>query len=111
MNRLGLLLFVFTSVAAARHDIAVCGTTRETTPEALFRHRQSGRQFRPRAITQPADRDIGNVAVIEDSGGVVEKLNQFNLDNSTVTFTPTLADASRYRYATTGQSFEDAAWS
>jgi len=54
----------------------------------------------------PADRDIGNIAIIEDSNGVVEKLNQFNLDGSTLTFTPTASDASRYRYAASGQSYD-----
>ena len=57
------------------------------------------------AIPAANDRDIGNIAVMEDSGGVVERLNQFNLDNSTVTFTPVVSDASRYRYTISGQSY------
>ena len=45
------------------------------------------------------NRDIGNVAVLEDSDGVVEKLNQFNLAAATLTFTPASGGSARYRYA------------
>jgi len=61
------------------------------------------------ATPAPNDRDIGNIAVIEDSGGVVAALNQFNLDNSTLTFTPTVSDASRYRYALSGAGYDSSA--
>src|SRR5689334_13133257 len=110
MHRLGFLLLSFAAVVAARHTASVCGTTRETSSEALFLHHQAARMRRARPAAQaatpaPNDRDIGNIAVIEDSGGVVERLNQFNLDNSTVTFTPVVSDASRYRYTISGQSY------
>src|SRR3954447_8652825 len=102
--RFGSLFLLLSALAFARHDAAGCGTTRETAAEQLFLHRQAARARRIRPAAQaatlsPADRDIGNIAIIEDSNGVVEKLNQFNLDGSTITFTPTAADASRYRYA------------
>src|SRR5712672_1394301 len=109
MRRLGSLLLFFSAVALARHDAPGCGTTRDTGAEQLFLHRQAARARRSRpaplaSTIAPADRDIGNIAIIEDSGGVVEKLNQFNLDGSSITFSPTAPDASRYRYAVSGQS-------
>src|SRR5947208_1475509 len=111
MRRLGSLLLLFSTLAAARHDAPGCGTTRDTAAEQLFLHRQAARARRIRPAAQaptlaPADRDIGNIAIIEDSNGVVEKLNQFNLDGSTLTFTPTAPDASRYRYAASAQSYD-----
>src|SRR5437763_3981702 len=114
MRRLGSLLLLLSAVAIARHDAPGCGTTRDTAAERLFLHRQAARTRRSRpaplaSAVAPADRDIGNIAITEDSGGVVEKLNQFNLDGSTVTFTPTTPDASRYRYAVSGQSYDAAA--
>src|SRR5712692_2907736 len=112
MRRLGSLLLLFSALATARHDAPTCGTTRDTAAEQLFLHRQAARarRLRPAAPNlAPADRDIGNIAIIEDSNGVVEKLNQFNLDGSTVTFTPTSPDASRYRYDASGRSYDAAA--
>ncbi len=89
MRRQALILSLFVIAAHARHDTAGCATTQQTSNEVLFLHRQSPRRFQPRAATTSTNRDIGNVAIIEDSGGVVEKLNQFNLDNTTLAFAPT----------------------
>ena len=114
MRRLGSVFLLFAMVASARHDAAGCGTTRETPAETLFLHRQSVRARLARRAAQaaapaPNDRDIGNIAIIEDSGGVVEALNQFNLDGSTLTFTPAASDASRYRYAVSAASYDSTA--
>jgi hypothetical protein len=89
----------------ARHDVSACGTTRETPNETLFLHRQAVRARAARllkpmaAATASANRDIGNIAVIEDTGGVVERLNQFDLDNNTLTFTPAAPNAAQYSYS------------
>src|SRR4051812_5949538 len=114
MRRLGsamLLLITLCMEMFARLDAPGCGTSRDSSAQSMFLHRQTLR--RPRALAAgtvaPNDRDIGNIAVMEDSGGLVEKLNQFNLDGSTVTLTPTAANASKYRYATSGQSYDAAA--
>ncbi|HXK02330.1 MAG TPA: hypothetical protein VMS37_07995 [Verrucomicrobiae bacterium] len=109
MRFLGLILLLAGGPLGARQDVAGCGTTRETSRERLFLHRQV-RRMRALAVSAPtADRDIGNVAIIEDSGGVVERLNQFNLDGSTLTFTPLAAGAASYRYAVSGASYDPAA--
>src|ERR1035441_8756080 len=74
MRRLGLLCLVFAVTAApvwARHGTAGCGTTATTPAEVLFLHRQAerARAARPRplaAATASTNRDIGNVAIIEN---------------------------------------------
>jgi len=114
MRRFGSVLLLLASTVSARQNAPGCGTTRETSAETIFLHRQARRARAARAIalapsTPPADRDIGNIAIIDDSGGVVEKLNQFNLDKSTLTFTPSTAAAARYRYAISGPSYDSAA--
>jgi uncharacterized protein (TIGR03437 family) len=55
------------------------------------------------------NRDIGNIAIIEDADGVVERLNQFNLDSNTVTFTPAAAGAAHYRYAVAAEGYDSGA--
>src|ERR1700732_5101350 len=102
----------------ARHDAAGCGTTRENSNEELFLHRQAlraraVRPLGPAAAAVSGNRDIGNIAIVEDAGGVVERLNQFNLDSNTLTFTPitpasapTAAGAARYRYAVAAQGYD-----
>ena len=111
--RPGLILLLFAAPAFARHDAAGCGTTRDTSAETLFLHRQVQRARGGRAAlassTPAADRDIGNIAIIEDTGGVVEKLNQFNLDSSTLTFTPSASAAARYRFSVSAASYDSAA--
>ena len=114
MRRWGLIVLVTVAPLSARHDVAGCGTTSETSKETLFLHRQArrarlARGMAPDAAAAPGDRDIGNIAIIEDTGGVVERLNQFNLDGSTLTFTPSAAGATRYRFTASGASYDSTA--
>jgi uncharacterized protein (TIGR03437 family) len=106
--RLGLILLLCTASLSARHDALDCGTTQQTSAERLFLHRQSLRstRFQPRAASPNADHDIGDLAIMEDTGGIVEKLNQFDLDRHTLTFIPT---AARYKYAVTDASYDTSA--
>src|SRR5947208_1272262 len=94
MRRLGVIglwiAFLGTPMAA-RHNTAACGTTAETAGETLFLHRQAERariRLRPLAAAPAADRDIGNIAIIEDTDGIVARQNQFNLDLKTLQFVP-----------------------
>ncbi|HXB74072.1 MAG TPA: hypothetical protein VNY05_37885 [Candidatus Acidoferrales bacterium] len=124
MRRFGTLWLIVFSVAApvwARHDLAGCGTTRENSNEALFLHRQALRTHAPgprpmvdsattaSAAAASGNRDLGNIAIIEDADGVVERLNQFNLDSNTVTFTPSAAGAAHYRYAVAAEGYDSSA--
>ena len=105
MHRFGFLCVVLAVTAtpvAARHDTGVCGTTAATPAEVMFLHRQAerARAARRRPLAAAAaistNRDIGNVAILEDGDGVVEKLNQFNLAASTLTFTAAGGGSSIY---------------
>ncbi|MDE3166772.1 MAG: hypothetical protein KGN36_13280, partial [Acidobacteriota bacterium] len=93
MRRFGIFLLIFSAAAFARHGAGDCGTMPETPAERIFLHRQSARARHARSAAlaastaPPNDRDIGDIAIIEDSGGVVARLNQFSLDTSTLTFT------------------------
>ena len=113
MRRLGplsLIVFLLVLPVFARRVISICGTTGETAKEDSFLHRQARRNRGPRPLAIAAaanDRDAGNIAVIEDSGGVVERQNDFNLDFMTLAFTPTSAKADAYEYAVTGGGYEE----
>src|SRR4051812_15733726 len=115
MRRLGSAVLLFAALSTdtfARLEAPGCGTSRDSAAQALFLNRQMSRTRRALAAgttAAPNDRDIGNIAVMEDSGGLLERLNQFNLDGSTVTFTPAAANAAKYRYVTSGQSYDAAA--
>src|ERR1035441_6910361 len=117
MRRLGFLSLVIATIAAplmARHGTAGCGTTTTTPDEVLFLHRQAERaraaRLGPLAVATPStNRDIGNVAIIEASDGVVETLNQFDLDNATLTFTPAAGGTPGYRYAYSGPGYDGSA--
>src|ERR1035438_6456703 len=118
MRRLGFLSLAIAMIVApvmARHDAGGCGTTGTTPAEVLFLHRQAERaraaQLIPLAAAAAAstNRDIGNVAIIENRDGVVETLNQFDLDNATLTFTPAAAGTPRYYYAYSGLGYDGSA--
>jgi uncharacterized protein (TIGR03437 family) len=116
MPRLGTFLLLFAAPAApaiARHLAgAECGTTAETAAESIFLHRQSqvARALRPRLLSAPTaatgNRDIGNIAIIEGANGALETLNQFNLDASTLTFTPSTNGTPGYRFAVAGRGYD-----
>lgn len=66
---------------------------------------------RARSHAVPADapstnQDVGQIAVIDDSGGVIGRRNIFNLDNQTVIFQPAGAG---YQLRLAGDSFDQAA--
>src|ERR1017187_380506 len=115
MRRPGLFLLILVSLVVplvAHHETGGCGTSRETPAQTLFLHRQAPRARAARIRPQPAaapsgNRDIGNIAIIEDTDGVVEFQNQFNLDNNSLTFTPSAA--AHYTYSVESQGYDGAA--
>jgi len=62
-----------------------------------------------KAAPATAAPDAGSIAIIQDSDGVVERQNQFNLDGATLTFTPVNATATQYRYGVAQQGYDAAA--
>lgn len=110
--RWGAALLIWSSLLA-REPQVICGTGREDWKEELFLHRQSMAARRTltlaRAASGPAGKDLGEIAVMYDSGGVVARRNPFSLAGKGITFTPDSA-ASRYRYRTSDAVYdEDAA--
>ncbi|MFN7933309.1 MAG: hypothetical protein U0R19_08285 [Bryobacteraceae bacterium] len=87
----------------------VCGTERGNIREELFLHARSmaARQKAGlRAASGPPGKDIGNIAVMYDSAGVVSRRNPFNLASKGITFTPS-PGFKGYRFETKESSFDD----
>ena len=112
MRRFGFLLLCVAGLfapALARHAVSLCGTSAETRRETLFLHRQAVRTRRPApraAAAVPANRDIGNIAILEDADGVVARQNDFNLDGKTLAFTPAAANAAQYQYVVSDGGYD-----
>ena len=117
MRRVFSLALVLAWLAAplliARRDGGdSCGTTRETHRERLFLHRQSVRGRAGMAMAQAspaANSDAGDIAIVEDTDGVVSRLNQFSLGGNTLTFTPAGANAAHYQYSVADGGYDSAA--
>jgi len=119
----GLIWLALAAMAPARQEPVVCGTTREGVREALHLHRQGQRIRRLEAIrrhgagaavvlAQPAVAVRGapgypDIALIEDAGGVVARVNAFNLDRRTLIFRRT--DGGAYRYELAEASYDASA--
>jgi uncharacterized protein (TIGR03437 family) len=104
----------FMAPAFPRRIAGECGTTRETAAESFFIHRQRarGRSARPlaaRPFVPSASHDIGDIAIVTDANGVVDRLNQFDLDGDTLLFTPVATGAAQYAYSVNPQGYDSAA--
>jgi uncharacterized protein (TIGR03437 family) len=97
--------------AIARSLPPGCGTHPLKLQEEMFLHRQAARKHPAalRARVASAAQDVGNIAVLDAGGGVVIARNQFDLDRRTLSFLPTSAAASGYRYQLGDPSYDDAA--
>jgi uncharacterized protein (TIGR03437 family) len=111
-----LIVFLAVAPAIARHVTTFCGTTRESGAEARFFHRQAERaraarapRLGTRAANPSANRDIGDIAIIEDTDGVVARQNDFNLDQKTLAFTPAGANGTAYSYSVANGAYDAAA--
>lgn len=102
-------------LAWPREEKVLCGTRPGLWKEELFLHRRALGARRIRKANQPsaavevppAVKDVGNLVVMEDSGGVVARRNDFDLDRKTVAFLP--SSAASYRFEVSGSSYEPAA--
>ncbi len=108
-----LLLFLRTAAVDGRQETVLCGSYPERWKEELHLNRQSARlrrQAAPESVARitpfSVARDIGNLAVLEDSDGVVARRNDFNLDRKSITFTPATASAARYRFQVADASYD-----
>ena len=109
-----LTVAIAAGLVEAREIGSVCGTTREKLTEQWHLHRQAEKQRRQYLLSRggraaapsAASKDVGEIAVMDDSGGLVARLNEFNLDRKTLVFTPATAGASRYRFSVTDDSYD-----
>src|SRR5260370_30561365 len=78
---------------------AECGSSAVRRQEEVFLHHRHLAARAKQGLNPTADavtvqsfaatnRDVGQIAVIEDSGGVVRRRNLFNLDHTTLTLRP-----------------------
>jgi uncharacterized protein (TIGR03437 family) len=93
----------------AQQPAAECGTTAGRVQEEMFLHARHVVGRAKAHATVPAastNQDVGQIAVIDDSGGVVGRRNLFNLDNQTLIYQPV---GSGYQIRMAGDSFDAAA--
>src|SRR5512132_98160 len=109
------LVLSFALAYGAHPTTPGCGTYGQRTREELYLHsrsetvRASRGRLKPFASTpRTVARDSGDVAVIDDSDGVVARRNEFNLNRKTVVFTPAVPDASSYNVASSADSYDAA---
>src|SRR6187549_3885601 len=94
-----VLSLVFLAQGFARLENSICGTHRDRQQEELHLHRYATATRKTLALGfAGVARDIGEIAIIEDSDGVVARRNVFNLDGRTIHFAPLDLTASRYRF-------------
>lgn len=92
--------------AWARQEKSLCGSYRDRGKEERHLHaRMAARTISPAAALP----DSGEIAIIEDSGGVAARRNPFDLDHRTVQFLPANLDASQYRVQISAASYDAAA--
>jgi hypothetical protein len=100
-TRLSSILFLSASLAFPKRDLELCGTYPARGAEELALHRRAGslrlaKQRARLASPRPAPGDIGNIAILEDADGVVERRNPFNLSQRAITFTN---NSGTYRFS------------
>src|SRR5258708_3681047 len=107
----GILLAVFCApgVLLGRLEPAICGTHPEKTQEELFLHRQAVRHRafgRGQSPVGVARMDVRQIALIDDSNGVVGRSNPFDLNQKTLRFVPLKPQAASYRFERGDVSFD-----
>jgi uncharacterized protein (TIGR03437 family) len=102
-------------LSARQPEIPGCGTHDRNAKEELFLHYESlrsrgvQRSTHLKSIAAAAaatTKDYGNIAVIEDTDGVIARRNVFNVDQKTITFTPSSPGAARYGVKSGAASFD-----
>jgi hypothetical protein len=105
------LCALFLTQGFARLEQSLCGTYRDGWREELHLHRHAATKRRapsPIARIAPAAApgDVGDIAILEDSGGVVAQRNLFNLDQKTLQFLPTDPGAALYTFQIARPSYD-----
>lgn len=93
---------------AAKEPLLECGTWIARAPQEMFLHRQHAavRAKTARQATATINQDVGQIAVMGDSGGVIGRRNGFDLDHKTLAFVPS---AGGYTLTAAADTFDSAA--
>ncbi len=108
-----LLCLLFLAQGFARLQQSLCGTYRDRWREQLHLHRKAAPK---RQVTSAAARaapqaspDVGDIAILDDSGGVVARRNLFNLDQKTLQFSPVGGNTALYSFQIANASYDGSA--
>ena len=105
-----VLCLSFLTQGFARLEQSVCGTNRDLWREELHLHRHAVAKRPATALiardASAAPPDAGDIAILEDSGGVVARRNPFNLDRQTLQFSPAADSATAYSFQVTALSYD-----
>ncbi|MGJ5817330.1 hypothetical protein [Paludibaculum fermentans] len=95
----------------ARTSPATCATEHGNWLEKQNLHRVSSRQRKALGTRQAAafQQDYGDIAVMDDSDGVIASRNPFNLQGKTLDFIPLIGTSSPYGFAVRPAEFDAAA--
>jgi uncharacterized protein (TIGR03437 family) len=97
------------SLLSGRQLDRSCGTYTNNWREELYLHRQAEAAQPKTKLLRQASRpssDIGNIAHLEASDGVVARRNPYNINGRTVRFVPS-SGARSYRVQTTGATYDE----
>jgi hypothetical protein len=104
------LCALFLAQGFARLDQSLCGTYRDRWQEELHLHRHAVAKRQAPAptarIAAAATGDVGDIAILEDSDGVVAQRNLFNLDQRTLQFLPAGEGATLYTFQIGNASYD-----
>jgi uncharacterized protein (TIGR03437 family) len=105
----GIALLLCVTLLDARQEKQTCGTHPDTWREEIHLHRQAKRSAVKRLSRSEAVRaalpDIGNLAVLDETDGVVARRNPFNLNKQTVRFVPD-GTRTKYRFEVAADSYD-----
>ena len=114
MSKFNAILVVLASVStlAAREEPRSCASHADKWREELQLHRQSSTGLRSKQALGAKSAvslhpDLGNLARLDDSDGVVARRNPFNLNGKTVRFLPS-PNSSKYRIEVSEGSYDPA---
>ena len=103
--RKAIVLILAGSVLWGRSEVSLCGyhpwrTLEEQDLSAKARRRAAFlTRLQPGKLARGTAQDIGNIAIMEDAGGVVSRRNPFNLSGRKLRFQPIDPMAKGYSYA------------
>ncbi len=107
-----LLFLLFLAQGFARLEQSLCGAYRDRWREELQHHRAAPGRQATAALVRAAPNgspDVGDIAILEDSGGVVARRNLFNLDQKILKFSPVGGNTARYSFQIANASYDGSA--